>query len=448
MGKKNRNDVETSGKKRKNAIIPFSFQNVQLDDIDERTVKRHIFYLIVISIITKFLVLFTTVAVFHSFVDMFDFGYYFDHGLMIINGQIPYVDFSFDYPPLVIIPIIIAIIPALLIRDASAFIGSFQLMMIACDILISISIYFIGLKIYDEKRAFLAAAIYSAAFSTAYFVLTKYDAFPTCLLMVAVLFTIYGMNTKGYIADALGFFAKLFPLIVLPFLVAFNAKKTSLNQELIKTVKIFVPVSLIILVPFIIIKPVIIQQYISASLIRTDVYVNTPTYTLYTVLHGVLALDISSMIISSLMYGVLGIVLLILLFLAFRKDQFGPENLLKFVLLSIFSVVFCMKWHSPQFFLWFTPFICLLIAGSFYKIILFFAVQILTFIEFPLMFGVYYTNVKYLMPVGSLGWYVTLLFFILEYSALILLVYLAVNPSGKFFKKVLRSLKIGNPSDI
>jgi hypothetical protein len=306
--------------------------------------------------------------------------------------------------------------------------------MIACDILISICIYFIGLKIYDEKRAFLAAAIYSAAFSTAYFVLTKYDAFPTCLLMGAVLFTIFSMNRIGYIANTAAFLAKLYPLIALPFFVAFNAKKSSLNQELIHIAKIFVPFSLIILVPFIILKPGIIQQFISATLIRTDVYVNTPTYTLYAILHEVVALDISSMIISNLMYGVLGIVLLTLLFLAFRKDKFSPETLLKFVLLSIFSFVFCMKYHSPQYFLWFTPFICLLIADSISKIILFFAVQILTFIEFPLMFGVYYTNENYLMPVGSTGWYVTVLFFILEYSALILLVYLAVNPSKNFLK--------------
>jgi hypothetical protein len=147
MGEKNRNDIKTSGKTRKNTIIPFSFRNVQLRNIDGKIVKRHIFYLILISIITKLLVLFTTVAVFHSFVDLFDFGYYFDHCLMIVNGQIPYVDFSFDYPPIAIVPIIIAIIPALLTHDVSAFIGSFQILMIACDILISICIYFIGLNL-------------------------------------------------------------------------------------------------------------------------------------------------------------------------------------------------------------------------------------------------------------------------------------------------------------
>ena len=441
MGKRNRNDQEASGKTMKKGILPFSFQNFQFSNVDRRIVKKHIFYLILISIITKLVVLFVTVPVFHSFIDLFDFGYYLEHGMMVLQGQIPYVDFPFDYPPLALIPILIALIPAVLTNNGYAFVGTFQILMLACDILISVCIYFICLKIYDEKRAFLAAALYSAAFSTAYFVLTKYDAVPTCLLMVAVLFTIYGMNVKGYIANSAGFLAKLYPLIALPFLVAFNAKKTSLKHELLQAVKVFVPVSLIVLVPFILLKPAILLQYISGSLVRTDVYVNTPTYTIYTVLHGVLGLGISSAMVSNLMYCVLGITLLLLLVLAFRKDRFGPETLLKFILLAVFVVVFCMKYHSPQYFLWFTPFICILIADSIQKIVLFFVVQILTFIEFPLMFGTYYTNGNYLMPAGSAGWYVTLLFFILEYSTLMLLVYSVVIPSGTPIKTVWETIK-------
>jgi len=441
MGKKNRKDQEVPEKTMKHGIVPFSFQKFRFSNLDTKTVKQHVFYLILISIITKLLVLSLTVPVFHSFIDLFDFGYYLEHGMMVLQGQIPYVDFSFDYPPLALIPIFIAMIPALLTNNIFAFVGTFQLLMIICDILISVCIYLIGLKIYDEKKAFLAAAIYSAAFSTAYFVLTKYDAFPTCLLMVAVLFAIYGMNTKGYIADTAGFLAKLYPLIALPFLVAFNAKKTSLKQELLLAVKIFVPVSLVVLIPFILLKPAIVLQYISASLVRTDVYVNTPTYTVYTVLHGVLALEVSSALISNLMYCVLGIVLLLLLVLAFRRDQFGPVTLLKFVLLAVFSVVFCMKYHSPQYFLWFTPFICLLIADNMHKIVLFFIVQILTYIEFPLMFGTYYNNGNYLMPAGSTGWYVTLLFFILEYAAMLLLVYSAVISSGTSVKTIGEQIK-------
>lgn len=443
MGKKNQNTGDVSGKKVKTGIIPFSFQNVRFSDIDGKTVKQHIFYLILISVITKLLVLFTTVPVFHSFIDLFDFGYYLEHGMMVLQGQIPYVDFSFDYPPLALVPILIAMAPAVLTNNAFVFVGSFQILMIVCDILISVSIYLIGIRIYDENRAFLAAAVYSAAFSTAYFVLTKYDAFPTCLLVGAVLFTVYGMNTKGYIANVGGFLAKLYPAIALPFLVAFNAKKTSLKQELVQAVKIFVPVSLVLVVPFIIIKPAIIQQYISGSLVRADVYVNTPTYTLYTILHGVLGLDIAPAAVSILMYGVLGLILLLLLVLAFRKNRFGPDTLLKFVLLAVFSVVFCMKYHSPQYFLWFTPFLCLLVADSLEKIALFFSVQILTFIEFPLMFNSYYNNGNYLMPAGSAGWYMTLFFFILEYAALVLLVYVAVRPPGYSVKNMLDTVRNG-----
>ena len=85
--------------------------------------------------------------------------------------------------------------------------------MVICDLVTLLCIYFIALKLQNEKTAYLAGLIYATAFSTAYFVLTKYDAFPTCLLMLAVFFTLCGMSVKGYIAAGLGFFAKIFPAV-------------------------------------------------------------------------------------------------------------------------------------------------------------------------------------------------------------------------------------------
>ncbi len=50
--------------------------------------------------------------------------------------------------------------------------------MVVCDIVTLLCIYFIALKIHNSKTAFLAGLIYATAFSTSYFVLTKYDASP------------------------------------------------------------------------------------------------------------------------------------------------------------------------------------------------------------------------------------------------------------------------------
>jgi hypothetical protein len=439
MGKKSKDEISPSVKKGKRGRIPFTFLNEKFDNLDADVVKLHIFYIILVSVIMKFVVLFLTTAVFHSFVDLFDFGYYLEHGMMVVNGQLPYADFPFDYPPLALVPILLAIIPAILTMNQYAFIFTFQALMVICDIGTVLCIYFIGLKIYDEKKAFLAALIYSAAFSTAYFVLTKYDAFPTCLLMVAVLFAIYGMNMRGYLADTAGTLAKIFPLIALPFIMLYNARTTSLKKEIFQVLKIFLPLFLLVALPVLILKPAIISQYFSTSLIRSTVYVNTPTYVVYAVLHEILSINISIDAISNLMYALLGIVLLFLIFFASAMEKISRTALLKFVALSIFSVVFFMEYHSPQYLVWFTPLVCLLVADRLYAVALFFFAQIITYIEFPLLFGTFYTNAEYLNPINSPGYLMTVGFFCVEYFVLILLIFVAVNPSINHMKKIFRN---------
>jgi hypothetical protein len=442
MGKKNRDENTPVVKKGKKGWVPFRILNEQFDNLDTNIVKLHIFYIIFLSILTKILVLFLTTSVFHSFIDLFDFGYYFEHGMMVVDGQVPYLNFPFDYPPLALVPILLAIIPAILTTNQYAFVFTFQALMVICDIGTVLCVYFIGLKIFDEKKAFYAALMYSAAFSTAYFVLTKYDAFPTFLLMGAMLFTIYGMNMKGYLADTAGILAKIFPLIALPFIVLYNARKTSLKEEILKILNFFIPLFLLVALPILILKPEIISQYFSASLVRSTVYVNTPTYVLYAFFHEMLKIDISSALISNLMYIFMGVILLFLVFIAYTREKFSQTTFLKLTLLSIFAVVFLMKYHSPQYLVWYTPLVCLLVVDRFYAMVLFFLAQIFTYMEFPLLFGVFYTNVEYLNPVNSGGYLLTVVFFCIEYLILILLIFVAVNPSTVYFKKILRE-KIG-----
>ena len=224
MGKKGTKDGESTVKKGKKGTVPFHFLNVRFDSVDQKTVKRHIFFLILASIVTKIILVFFTTGVLHSFIDLFDIGFYFEHAMKLVQGQLPYIHYNFDYPVLIFIPIILALIPALAFQNAMAFVYTFQVLMVLCDIVTILCIYFIGLKLWNEKMAFYSGMIYATAFSTAYFVLTKYDAFPTCLLMGAVLFTVYGMNTRGYISAGLGFFAKIFPAIAFPFMILNNTK--------------------------------------------------------------------------------------------------------------------------------------------------------------------------------------------------------------------------------
>lgn len=246
--------------------------------------------------------------------------------------------------------------------------------------------------------------------------------------MVALLFTIYGMNTKGYISATLGFFTKIFPVVALPFMVLYNAKSTSLKTELISAGKIFLLFCILLLLPLALINPNIISTYLFATGGSIGVYVNTATFTIYSYLHDVLYLGISPTTVSMVMYALMGITLLFLLYFAYAEREKNPKNLIKLVLCAIFCLVFFTKFHSPQYLVWFTPLLALLVADDIVKIVLFYITQIFAYVEFPLMFGKYYVNLNYTHPVGTSDWYLTLVFFTLEYIAFLILLYFIIRP--------------------
>jgi len=401
----------------------------QFDTIDRDTAIRHIAILVVVTIVVKFIVLGLIQAI--SFVDYFDLGVYLKAIDPVMQGQIPYISYPFEYPILTMVPILLAFIPAFQTQNGMAFIYSFQTLMILCDILIVLSVYLIGLKIHTEMTAFYGGLIYATAFSAAYFVVTKSDAFPTALLMLGILFTIYGMKARGYALTSAGFFAKIFPVIALPFMVLYNSKMTTLKAEILAAGKIFLLFCVILLIPLAIVSPSTLGTYLFATGGSVGVYPNTATYTIYAWLSEVLHLGISSGAVSIVMYALMAAGLLLLVYLSFIGREQSDRTFLKLVLCAIFFLFVFTKFHSPQYLVWFTPLLAILVADDLVKVGLFYAAQVFAYIEFPLIFGSFYTNAQYMNPAGSLGWYMTLVFFTLEYVVFIALVYFTVrSPQG------------------
>ncbi len=112
MSKNNKNERISSEMKLRKGNKSWNFLNVTFENVDSQMVKRHILYLIAISLIIKFLVLLVTPGIFHSFIDYFDLEFYLEHGISLVQGQLPYVNYSFDYPILLFVPITIALVPA------------------------------------------------------------------------------------------------------------------------------------------------------------------------------------------------------------------------------------------------------------------------------------------------------------------------------------------------
>jgi hypothetical protein len=141
------------------------------------------------------------------------------------------------------------------------------------------------------------------------------------------------------------------------------------------------------------------------------------------------------------MYVLMGLIFVVLLWSAYVDREKRPVTLLKLIVCALIAAVLFTKFHSPQYIVWFTPLLCLLVADNLYKIVVFYLFQIFAYIEFPLMFGPFYTNLEYANPAGSVAWYCTLFFFTAEFAVLILLVFFIIRPEGgivtaakRFFK--------------
>lgn len=403
--------------------------------------RDHKKWLIGLSILMKIIVMVFTIHIAKSFVDAYDFTYYYYNIDLLFSGMLPYVDYSIDYPIFALIPMIIAYIPSQFLGGLPAFIFIFQSLMIICDIIIVMCIYDIVYKIYKDHRiSLIASIIYLLSFSTSYFIITKYDAFPTCLMMVGLQYIICNDSTNsklyGYISIISGIFSKFYPVIILPFILIYNSKTTSLKNEMVSLLKIAIPFVLILLVPLYILNPKSIDAYIFATGGGNVIYANTFTFTIYTWIYDIFKFGISSTTISSMLYVCGGLIGLFLLYYMYKLPNQNPIILIKIIALTLITIIMCTKFHSPQYVVWYTPLICILVSNDVIKFGSWMLLQIIMFINFPYMFGKLYINTSYLFQYPTPNWQFALVLFTLEYLLLIGCVWIIIDPKSLFTKEV------------
>ena len=379
---------------------------MHLPAIDPR--RRNI--LILTSIATKIFVLLFLVIVFHSFVDIYDYQLYAESVQNILSGALPWANgVAVFYPPLAFVPMIIAYLVASVTGSLGFFI-TMWILLAACDIVTVLCIYYVGLKLYSERTAYIAAMLYATAISVAYYSLCKYDAFPIFLAMLAVLATVYNDKTKGYLASVIGLFVKIWPVLLYPFLWVYNSGESSISSLIVEGKTRAIGILLATIVLFV----AMIAVGYSAFLIYTNtIYCNTLVYTIsqYFQLAGI-QIPFSAMITAFHILAA-GIILGALYYL-YKKPK-TPGLLLKVLLIALMATVLLMQYRSPQYSIWFMPLAALLLATDIWGILLFISVQILSFIEFPFAFWTLYTNSEYTSPL-ALGFFTL---FFLAYGLLL-----------------------------
>lgn len=350
---------------------------------------KHRNLLIFTSVITKiFIVL--------KFVDMHDYDIYYRAILNIVQGALPWASgVNFYYPPLSVLPMIIAFMVSL-VGGANGFILTMWTLMIVCDAVTTLCVYYIAMKLYSEQIAFIAAMLNATAISSAYFVVYRFDAFPTCLAMLAVLTTVYGDKTKGYLLTVAGLFTKVWPILLYPFLWIYNSRDNSIIVEGRERAFWF------LLAGSLIFGLMIWIGYNKFLEYSDTVYCNTIPYTVFQYLQ-IMGVSIPFGIISNVFRIISIIIILCSIYYMYKHPQ-TLTLLLKLILLTLMATIFFSQYRSPQYIVWFSPFAALLIANDIWGIVGYICVQILAFIEFPLVFYTLYVNNHYTSPL-ALGFF-------------------------------------------
>lgn len=388
-------------------INKFTFLDTTFD-VDWETVKRHILTLCIFSIIIKGIIFVLTS--FTGILDYFDLTNYGNYMNLMGNlGAIPYTNFSLnvsthfesilniEYPALFIVLLFVVMFFSAMFGSVaiSGFIFWFQIFSVLFDVMIVITIYLIVLKLYNEKQAYNISLMYLLAFTSFYFILSKYDALPTLLMMGSIMFTLYNRRDYGYICCIAGFFAKIFPILILPLLVIYNYNRGfSFKEDIMYIVKISLIFGVILILPLLylshynldVLKPYLFVIGSGSDIYASGVYANSFVYAI----GQILPIPLYAL---SMIFTVIKIALALVIMIMF-KLQTNDKNLINSSLMVILAFIVFSGFHSPQYIVWFTPLLVISGIGVLYLLL----TQVLVFIEFPLTFGSLYTNANYLSP--------------------------------------------------
>jgi hypothetical protein len=169
----------------------------------------------------------------------------------ILSGQIPYVDFDCEYPP---VALLLFLIPGLLFRTLPPYYIAFTVEMLLFDILAIFLIAYISKRINISKVKALAIYTLLIAITAGPIVTQRYDLAPAVMALAAVAAFIGGKNKTAWGVLALGVMAKIFPIVIAPLFAIWLLIKKQYSQ-LAKGVAVFGGVILATIIPWLIIEP-------------------------------------------------------------------------------------------------------------------------------------------------------------------------------------------------
>jgi glycosyl transferase family 87 len=305
------------------------------------------------------------------------------YGDAIVGGNVPYRDFTIEYPPAAVPTFAV---PSLIVSrgaSRSAYDRAFGLLMAICGAAV---VALVALTLVRDRAstARLAAGCALAALAPLALgsvLLTRFDLWPAALVAAAIAALVCGRDRLALGALGLGIVAKVYPVVLLPIFLAFVWKRRGRREALIGLGVAAGVVALCVL-PFVGLSP---HGVWASSLRQTSrpLQIETIGSGALLVLHQVVGLHLTMVSshgsqnlvgrvpdVLAVVEAVLEAAVVVAIWIWFARGPAESGRLFRACAAAVCAFVLFGKVLSPQFLIWLVPLVALvrgrrgLAAGS------------------------------------------------------------------------------------
>jgi hypothetical protein len=335
--------------------------------------------------------------------NILDVGLFQGWGRDVLLGQIPYRDFELEYPPLGLVTFVL---PSLIagVDAPDAYRLTFQLLMAACGMGLAFTTVVTVGALGGGRRELIAGGALAAGTPLLMgpIILARYDLLPALLTGLALWSLVTRRDAAAAVFIGLGTVAKLYPLLLAPFVVAWVWRREG-PQAAVRWCLVLAGVLLLGFGPFLVLapegtvsmllrtlgRPLQIEALGAAFLMLLNEVAGLPLRIVHTFDSWNLAGRGPNLVAN--VQTLASVALLGLVFAGFLRRRLTRGALMLTLATAMCIYVALGKVFSPQYLIWLAPFVAVLpaVRGGLVPVGLLVAVFLLTSFYYPANYWAY-----------------------------------------------------------
>lgn len=319
-------------------------------------------------------------------------------GREVLLPRMPYLDFGIEYPPLGVATFVLPAFIAGFDAGEEAYRLAFQLLMAACGVALAVTTVFTVGALGGGRRELIVGGALVAATPLLMgpTILARYDLWPVLLTGLALWCIATRRDTGAAIFIGLGALAKLYPLLLAPWVVAYVWRREGTRAAL-RWSLLLAFVVLLGFGPFLVLapedtldmvvrqleRPLQIETFGAAILMLLNEVASLPLQVVHSYDSWNLAGTLPDLVSTG--QTLTSLALLGLVFVGFLRSRPTRSALLLAVAAAMCVYVALGKVFSPQYVIWLVPFVAVVPAarGGLVAVGLLVAATLLTSLYYP-----------------------------------------------------------------